>query len=78
MTAWTRPDEHGITGTFTYAPDQRGNVTLTVQEVEGLMRAGGWIECDCHEPDTTTSWSGGIPGGTWTCDHCGRKKTNDC
>lgn len=44
MTAWTRTDEHGITGTFTYTPDQRGNVTLTVQEIEGLMRAGGWAE----------------------------------
>lgn len=44
MTAWTRTDEHGITGTFTYTPDQRGNVTPTAQEVEGLMRAGGWIE----------------------------------
>ncbi|OFT62577.1 hypothetical protein HMPREF3159_03435 [Brachybacterium sp. HMSC06H03] len=44
MTSWTRTDEHGITVTFTYTPDQRGNVTLTVQEVEGLMRAGGWRE----------------------------------
>ena len=76
MTAWTRTDEHGITGTFTYTPDQRGNVTLTVQEVEGLMRAGGWIECDCHNETawSINSWHGGIEDGIWICDNCGRKK----
>ena len=42
MTTWTRIDEHGIAGTFTYNPDQRGNITLAVQEIEGPMRAGGW------------------------------------
>lgn len=44
MTPWTRTDDHGITVTFTYTPDQRGNVTLTTQEIEGLMRTGGWAE----------------------------------
>lgn len=44
MTSWTRTDDHGITVTFAYTPDQRGNVTLTTQEIEGLMRAGGWAE----------------------------------
>ena len=74
MTAWTRTDEHGITGTFTPRTNDKGQIVLEPAEFEGLMRAGGWIECDCHEPGTTTSWSGGIPGGTWTCDNCGRKK----
>lgn len=78
MTAWTRTDDHGITVTFIYTPDQRGNATLTQQEIEGLMRTGGWTECDCHEPGTTTSWTGGWETGTWTCDHCGRKKHDDC
>lgn len=42
MTAWHRVDDHGIPVTFTYEPDERGNVTLTTQELEGLMRTGGW------------------------------------
>ena len=42
MSNWTRRDEHGITTTFTVTPDQRGTVTLTTEEVEGLLRTGGW------------------------------------
>lgn len=42
MTTWTRTDEHGHRLRFTITPDQRGNVTLTQQEVEGLLRTGGW------------------------------------
>ena len=42
MTTWHRTDAHGTRVTFTYTPDDRGNVTLTAQEVEGLMRTGGW------------------------------------
>lgn len=42
MTTWHRTDDHGIPVTFTYEPDARENVTLTVQELEGLMRTGGW------------------------------------
>ena len=39
MTSWTRTDAHGITVTFKYP---RGNISLTAQEAEGLLRAGGW------------------------------------
>lgn len=42
MTTWHRTDAHGTRVTFTYTPDDRGNVTLTREEVEGLMRTGGW------------------------------------
>lgn len=42
MTTWHRTDDHGVTVTFTATPDQRGNITLTQQELEGLMRTGGW------------------------------------
>lgn len=42
MTTWHRTDDHGIPVQFTYEPNARGNVTLTVQELEGLMRTGGW------------------------------------
>lgn len=42
MSTWHRTDERGIAVTFTYGPDARGNVTLTIQELEGLMRTGGW------------------------------------
>lgn len=42
MTTWHRTDDHGIPVTFTYNPDERGNVALTIQELEGLMRTGGW------------------------------------
>ena len=42
MTTWHRIDDHGIPVTFSYEPDDRGNVTLTTEQVEGLMRAGGW------------------------------------
>lgn len=50
MSAWTRTDEHGHRLRFTAAPDQRGNVTLTRQEFEGLMRTGGWTP----DPGLTT------------------------
>ena len=73
MTAWTRTDEHGITVTFEYQPDQRGTVTLTTQEVEGLMRTGGWTECDCHEPGALTEhWGGVHPDGRMQCTTCDR------
>lgn len=73
MTAWTRTDDHGITVTFTATPDQRGNVTLTQQEFEGLMRTGGWTECDCHEPGALTEhWGGVHPDGRMRCTNCDR------
>ena len=44
MTTWHRTDSHGIQVSFTYTVDDQGRVTLTREEVEGLMRAGGWTE----------------------------------
>lgn len=44
MTAWHRTTDHGIDVTFTYTPSERGDVTLTRQELEGLLRTGGWTE----------------------------------
>ena len=44
MTTWTRITEHGTRAEFTYQVDARGNVTLTAEEVAGLMRTGGWKE----------------------------------
>lgn len=43
MTTWTRTHD-GTRVTFTYQVDARGNVTLTAEEVAGLMRGGGWKE----------------------------------
>lgn len=42
MSTWTRTDDHGIRVRFTITPDDRGNVTLTTHEAEGLLRTGGW------------------------------------
>lgn len=42
MSTWHRTDDHGIPVQFAATPDERGNVTLTIQELEGLMRTGGW------------------------------------
>ena len=42
MTTWHIASLNGTPVTFTYNADERGNVNLTVQEVEGLMRQGGW------------------------------------
>ncbi|WP_158239365.1 hypothetical protein [Brachybacterium sp. UMB0905] len=42
MSTWTRTDKRGIRVRFTITPDQRGNVTLTREEAEGLLRTGGW------------------------------------
>lgn len=39
---WHRTTDHGIPVQFTATIDERGNTTLTVQELEGLMRTGGW------------------------------------
>lgn len=73
MTACTRTDGHGITVTFTTTPDERGNVTLTQEELEGLMRTGGWTECDCHEPGALTEhWGGVHPDGRMRCTTCAR------
>lgn len=76
MTAWTRTDEHGITVTFTPRTSDKGHIVLEPAEFEGLMRAGGWIECDCHNETawSINSWHGGIEDGIWICDNCGRKK----
>lgn len=51
MTAWHRTTDHGIAVTFTYTPSERGDVTLTRQELEGLLRTGGWTE---NTPPPTT------------------------
>lgn len=51
MNTWHRTDDHGIPVQFTYEPDARDNVTLTVQEVEGLMRTGGWKPGPIPKPD---------------------------
>lgn len=42
MNIWHRIDDHGIPVQFTATADERGIVTLTQQEFEGLMRTGGW------------------------------------
>lgn len=42
MTSWTRTDENGHRLRFTTTPDARGNVTLTREEADGLLRMGGW------------------------------------
>lgn len=42
MNTWHRTDHRGQQIAFTYTVDGRGRVTLTREEVEGLMRAGGW------------------------------------
>lgn len=42
MSTWHRTDDQGIPVQFTATADERGNVTLTVQEFEGLMCTGGW------------------------------------
>lgn len=42
MNIWHRIDDHGIPVTFTARPNGQGNYLLTPQELEGLMRTGGW------------------------------------
>ncbi|WP_087483989.1 hypothetical protein [Brachybacterium massiliense] len=42
MTTWHRIDDHGIPVQFTARPNGQGNFVLTPQELEGLMRTGGW------------------------------------
>lgn len=39
---WHRTDPTGLRVRFTVTPDERGTVHLTTQEVEGLLRSGGW------------------------------------
>ena len=37
------------------------------------MRAGGWTECDCHEPGALTDhWGGVHPDGRMRCTNCDR------
>lgn len=53
MTTWTRTDDRGVRVLFRYTPDARGNVTLTQQEIAGLMRSGHWTEQDETEWPTS-------------------------
>lgn len=62
MTTWRRIDDHGIPVTFTYEPDGRGNVTLTTEQVEGLMRAGGWYAAGGTVPEQNTTLGKPFPG----------------
>lgn len=39
---WMRRNLRGDKVSFIYTVDARNNVTLSVQEVEGLMRSGNW------------------------------------
>lgn len=50
VTAWHRTDAHGIPVTFTSRPNEQGNYLLTPQELEGLMRTGGWKPGPIPEP----------------------------
>ena len=53
-TIWQRTDPTGLRVRFTVAPDERGTVHLTTQEVEGLLRSGGW-QVSSTAPDETTT-----------------------
>lgn len=80
MSTWHRTDDRGIPVAFTYTPDQRGSITLTVQEVEGLMRTGGWKPGPLPQALTfeqrLTDMAravGGLPPATWKdADDLGR------
>lgn len=77
MNTWHRTHE-GIPVAFTYRPDERGNVTLTVQELEGLMRTGGWKPGPLPERKTFAErlrdlCPNGLPAATWeTPEHLAR------
>lgn len=55
MTAWHRTDDRGVDVQFNATPDSRGNVTLTAQELEGLMRTGGWTPGPISHPEPPTT-----------------------
>lgn len=70
MSTWHRTNDHGIPVQFTATPDGRGNVTLTIQELEGLMRTGGWTPGPIPEQKTLAerlreAYPDGLPAATW-------------
>ena len=67
---WHRTDDHGIPVQFTAHPNGQGNFVLTPQELEGLMRAGGWKPGPIPERKTLAerlreAYPDGLPAATW-------------
>lgn len=61
MTTWHRTTEQGLDVHFTYQVDERGYVTLRHEEVEGLMRTGGYEPGPIPPPTTLGTPYTGFP-----------------